>query len=122
MSKSRQSLFFIGTAIVAMYTFSLFIETEAPPCEAQKQYTALEIVGKVNRKYIKQALKSFRKDSLVVLENGTTLPGNGLAFYKEFYETVAINDSVVKKKDADTLFVYRKNTLIKSCLPAFGCP
>ncbi|MFN8349240.1 MAG: hypothetical protein U0X91_29840 [Spirosomataceae bacterium] len=122
MSKPRQSLFFIGIAIVAMYGFSLFIEAEAPPCEVQKLYTTSEIVGKVNRKYIKQALKSFRKDSLVVLENGTTVPGNGLSFYKEFYETVAINDSVVKKKDTDTLFVYRNNTLLKACLPAFDCP
>ena len=122
MSKPRQSLYFILIALGSMYVFSLFIETEVTPCEAQKQYLASEMEGKVKQKYIKQALKSFRKDTLVVLENGTTVPSNHLSFYKEFYNVVALNDLIIKKKDADSLFIYRNNVLLKVYCPTFDCP
>lgn len=122
MSKTRQSLYFIVIALGLMYIFSLFIETEVNPCEAQTQYLALEIEGKVSRKYIHQALKSFRKDSLVVLENGTSFPNNHLSFYKEFYNAIALNDLIIKKKDADSLFIYRNNVLLKAYCPTFDCP
>ncbi len=121
MSKPRQSLYFILIALGSMYVFSLFIETEVTPCEAQKQYLASEMEGKVKQKYIKQALKSFRKDTLVVLENGTTVPSNYLSFYKEFYNVVVINDLIIKKKDSDSLFIYRNNALLKVYRPTFDC-
>lgn len=121
MSKPRQSLYFILTALSLMYVFSLFIETEVTPCDARKQYLALEMEGKVKQKYIKQVLKSFRKDSLVVLENGTTVPSNCLSFYKEFYKAIALNDLIIKRKDDDRLFVYRNNTLFKAYRPIFNC-
>lgn len=122
MSKPCQSLYFILIALGLMYVFSLFIETEVTPCEAQTQYLALEIEGKVSRKYIHQALKSFRKDSLVVLENGTSFPNNHLSFYKEFYNAVALNDLIIKKKDTDRLFIYRNNVLLSAYRSTFNCP
>jgi len=122
MSKTRQSLYFIVIALGLMYIFSLFIETEVTPCDARKQYLASEMKGKVNRKYIRQALKSFRKDTLVILENGTSVPSNHLAFYQEFYNAVAINDLIIKKKDSDSLFIYRNNALLKVYRSTFDCP
>jgi hypothetical protein len=122
MSKPRQSLYFILIALGSMYVFSLFIETEVTPCEARKQYLASEMEGKVKQKYIKQPLKSFRKDTLVVLENGTTVPSNYLSFYKEFYNTVAVDDLIIKKKDVDSLFIYRNNMLLRAYRPTFDCP
>jgi cell division GTPase FtsZ len=122
MSKPRQSLYFILIALGSLYVFSLFIETEVTPCEARKQYLASEMEGKVKQKYIKQPLKSFRKDTLVVLENGTTVPSHYLSFYKEFYNTVSINDLIIKKRDSDSLLLYRNNRLLKAYRPTFDCP
>lgn len=121
MSKPRQSLYFILIALGSLYVFSLFIETEVTPCEARKQYLASEMEGKVKQKYIKQPLKSFRKDTLVVLENGTTVPSHYLSFYKEFYNTVSINDLIITKRDSDSLFIYRNNVLLNAYRPTFDC-
>ena len=84
-----------------------------------KDYLASEMVGEVKQKYIKH--KSFRIDTVIVVESGVDLLKVDLPFYKEFYNIINVSDLVIKEKDSDRLFIYRNNSLLKVYKPNCDC-
>lgn len=120
MPKYKVSIILISVLLFIMSICSYFIQNEISPCDQKKYFMNELIEGKVTQKYVHQAKKSFLKDTIIVLESGLSLSSK-LSFSKALYFKVRINDSIVKKVNSDTLYLFRNDSLISIYHATFNC-